>query len=72
MKRPFPADELDWVIATTFNHAIDFYARGEEDPCHQWAHKAMDLAEYLDDGGQMRTILQDKFMKLRFEGKDRR
>lgn len=63
--RSFPPAELEWLAATTFNHAVDFYARGEEDACHQWALGAMDLPTYVDDGG-LRGMLQDKFAKLRF------
>ncbi|KAH7320882.1 meiosis protein SPO22/ZIP4 like-domain-containing protein [Stachybotrys elegans] len=64
---PFPSAELEWLVATSFNHAIDFYARGEEDLCHRWAHRAMDLAIYLDDGGVLGNMLQERFAKLRFE-----
>ncbi|PNP45998.1 hypothetical protein THARTR1_10832 [Trichoderma harzianum] len=63
-----PSAELEWLVATSFNHAIDYYARGEEESCHRWALKAMHLAEYIDDGGLMRDTLQEKFAKLQFDG----
>ncbi|KAJ4857691.1 meiosis protein SPO22/ZIP4 like domain-containing protein [Trichoderma breve] len=63
-----PSAELEWLVATSFNHAIDYYARGEEEPCHRWALKAMHLAEYIDDGGLLRDTLQEKFAKLQFDG----
>ncbi|PKK50187.1 hypothetical protein CI102_7171 [Trichoderma harzianum] len=63
-----PSSELEWLVATSFNHAIDYYARGEEEPCHRWALKAMHLAEYIDDGGLLRDTLQEKFAKLQFDG----
>ncbi|KAL7906904.1 meiosis protein SPO22/ZIP4 like domain-containing protein [Trichoderma velutinum] len=63
-----PSAELEWLVATSFNHAIDYYARGEEEPCHRWALKAMHLAEYIDDGGLFRDTLQEKFAKLQFDG----
>ncbi|KAH7153095.1 meiosis protein SPO22/ZIP4 like-domain-containing protein [Dactylonectria macrodidyma] len=66
MQKPFPSDELDWVVATTFNHAIDILARGDEALCHQWALKALDMAEYMDDGGDMRNVLQERVLKLGF------
>lgn len=53
-------------MATSFNHAVDFYARSEEEKCHRWALKAMDLATFMEDGGQYRDLLQEKFSKLRF------
>ncbi|KAF7546657.1 hypothetical protein G7046_g9241 [Stylonectria norvegica] len=62
--KPFPAEELDWMVATTFNHAIDVFARGDEGLCHRWALKALDLAEYMDDGGDMRDGLQERVVKL--------
>jgi hypothetical protein len=67
MQRPFPRVELEWLVATVFNHAVDFYARGDEHQCHSWALKAMDLAEYVTDGGDLGNTLQDKFAKLRFD-----
>lgn len=65
--RPFPSEELEWLVATAFNHAVDYYARAEEQPCHRWALKAMALAEYADDGGALAALLRDRFAKLRFE-----
>jgi hypothetical protein len=51
----------------TFNHAIDLYARGEEEMCQKWALKAMELAAYMKDDGQMKLLLEAKFSKLRFQ-----
>lgn len=67
MSKPFPADELDWVVATTFNHAIDVYARGDGELCHRWAFKALKLAECMDDGGRMKEVLEERVVKLRFK-----
>ncbi|KAH7181876.1 meiosis protein SPO22/ZIP4 like-domain-containing protein [Fusarium sp. MPI-SDFR-AT-0072] len=64
MQKPFPAEDLDWIIATTFNHAIDILARGDEDLCQQWAMKALDLTEYMDDNGDMRDMLRERVVKL--------
>lgn len=73
MERPLPADEHEWLVATTFNHAVDLYARGEEEPCHVWALKAMELARCAgaDDNGQLATTLERKFAKLRFRSPPR-
>ena len=64
--RVLPAEELEWLAASSFNHAVDLYARSEEDTYHQWALVAIDLAAYIDDGGGLRDLLQDKFARLRF------
>lgn len=64
VERPFPADELDWVVTTTFNHAIDILARGDEALCQRWALKALDLAEQMNDNGYMREVLRERVVKL--------
>ncbi|KAL7943849.1 meiosis protein SPO22/ZIP4 like domain-containing protein [Trichoderma barbatum] len=64
--KQLPSAELEWLVATSFNHAIDYYARGEEEICHRWALKAMHLSEYIDDGGLLRDTLQEKLAKLQF------
>ncbi|KHN98328.1 Meiosis specific protein SPO22 [Metarhizium album ARSEF 1941] len=62
-----PRTDLEWIAATTFNHGIDYYACSEDIRCKFWAAKAMELAEYLDDGGVMAKTLRDRFGQLRFE-----
>ncbi|KAM0464297.1 hypothetical protein ACHAPV_002851 [Trichoderma viride] len=64
-----PSAEIEWLVATTFNHGIEYYVRGESDSCHRWALKAMDLANYVDDGGVMRNMLHDKFSQLQLDGR---
>ncbi|KAM5343083.1 hypothetical protein ACJ41O_014049 [Fusarium nematophilum] len=66
MQRPFPAEELDWIITTTFNHAIDVFSRGDKALCECWALKALELAEHMQDGGDMRDLLRERVVKLGF------
>ena len=56
------------MVASTFNHAIDFYAMGDEETCRTWALKAMDLAVYLEDDGALKDVLQANFAKLKIGG----
>ena len=65
--KTLPGTELEWLVARTFNHAIDYYARGEEENCHVWARKGMALAGAMSDGGVLRTMLEERFAKLRFD-----
>ncbi|OAA41311.1 Meiosis specific protein SPO22 [Metarhizium rileyi] len=58
--------DLEWIVATAFNHAIDFYARGQETACRVWAVKAIELAGHLDEGA-LAQFLRDRFAQLRFE-----
>ncbi|KAM0559355.1 hypothetical protein ACHAPJ_004379 [Fusarium lateritium] len=64
MQNPFPTEDLDWIIATTFNHAVDIFSRGDENLCQQWALKALDLAEYMNDEGDMKDMLRERVVKL--------
>ncbi|KAG9256302.1 meiosis protein SPO22/ZIP4 like-domain-containing protein [Emericellopsis atlantica] len=65
--KTLPETELEWLVARTFNHAIDYYARGEEENCHIWAMKGMALSGAMSDGGVLRAMLEERFAKLRFE-----
>ncbi|KAH7250591.1 meiosis protein SPO22/ZIP4 like-domain-containing protein [Fusarium solani] len=64
MQKPFPTDELDWIVVTTFNHALDIHSRGDGEMCQQWAHKALALAEYMSDRGDLKDILRERVAKL--------
>jgi hypothetical protein len=64
--RTLPETELEWIVARTFNHAIDYYARGKEETCHMWAMKGTDLAGVMSDGGVLKATLEERFAKLRF------
>ncbi|QPC76062.1 hypothetical protein HYE68_006814 [Fusarium pseudograminearum] len=64
VQTPFPADDLDYIVAATFNHAIDISGRGDEGLCQQWALKALELAEYMDDGGDMRDSLRERAAEI--------
>lgn len=64
---PLPQIELEWFVAATFNHAIDYYARSEEASCREWVLQAMKLAAYVDDQGTLGKTLRERFDQLRFE-----
>lgn len=66
VETPFPSDELDWIVATTFNHAVDILTRGDEGLSRTWAMKALGLAEYMNDGGDMRDMLRERVVKMGF------
>lgn len=66
---PLPRVEMEWLVASTFNQAVDFYSMAREDECGLWALKAIELAGWMDDGGELRGVLEGKFAKLKFEAK---
>lgn len=64
VQTPFPADDLDFILATTFNHAIDIFRGGNEELGQQWTMKALELAEYVNDGGDMRDTLRERAIEM--------
>ena len=60
----YPAEELEWLVTKTFNHAIDFYCSSQDTECRKWAEKALTLAALCSDGGTLHTLLQGKFQSL--------
>lgn len=69
MGKSFEPIEVEWLVATSFNHAIDHYSRHEEDTCHQWAMKALELARFIGDNGVLLNTIQQRLAKLQFRGK---
>jgi hypothetical protein len=57
----YPKEELEWLATTSFNHAVDYYTRENDDQCKIWAEKAMGLAQWAEDGGKLRDLLMQKY-----------
>ncbi|KAL2875833.1 sporulation-specific protein 22 [Colletotrichum sp. CLE4] len=66
-QHPFPAEELEWLVTTAFNQAVDMYNVRQDDECNTWADLAMNLAHYADDGGELEKRVQENRMKLKFD-----
>lgn len=62
----YPATELEWLATSAFNRAIDYYIGEDDDRCKMWAEKAMTVAQWLEDNGQLRDLLMGKFSALQF------
>ena len=58
---------MEWLVSTAFNHGIEHYARGEEKECVDWTLKAIELAVWMGDEGEMKGLLEGKLAKLRFK-----
>ena len=61
----YPHEELEWLATTTFNRAIDFYCASQDGDCVVWAGKAVEIAGLLNDGGVLRSLLEDKYKALK-------
>ena len=68
LKQPdrYPATELEWMATSSFNRAIDYYVGNNDAKCKAWAEKAMMVAQWLEDNGQLRDLLMGKFAALQF------
>lgn len=60
----YPATELEWMATSSFNRAIDYYVAENDEKCRLWAEKAMTVAQWLSDDGQLRDLLMGKFAAL--------
>ncbi|PSN68963.1 SPO22-domain-containing protein [Corynespora cassiicola Philippines] len=60
----YPPEEIEWLAAFGFNHAIDCYLGGTDEKCKLWAEKAINLAQWADDKHQLRDLLMGRFSEL--------
>jgi hypothetical protein len=60
----YPITELEWLSTTAFNHAVDYYIQENDTKCKEWAEKALALAGWAEDEGQLRGVLLDKYKGL--------
>ncbi|ORY11635.1 meiosis protein SPO22/ZIP4 like-domain-containing protein [Clohesyomyces aquaticus] len=62
----YPTVELEWLAATSFNHAVDHYLAHDDAKCRLWAEKALGLAQWSEDQNQLRDLLMEKYKGLTF------
>jgi hypothetical protein len=55
---------LEWLAASSFNHAIDLYSAGDDANARMWAEKALMLAEMVENDGSLALLLQEKYALL--------
>lgn len=55
------------MATLAFNRAVDYYVGDNDAKCKVWAEKAMMVAQWLEDGGQLRDLLMGKFSVLQFD-----
>ncbi|KAK3941777.1 meiosis protein SPO22/ZIP4 like-domain-containing protein [Diplogelasinospora grovesii] len=60
----WPEEELQWMVATAFNHAVDCHADYNIEKAQDWATKALDLAGCCEDGGVLARDLRGKILSL--------
>lgn len=63
----YPTEELEWLAATTYNKAVDFYCASQDADCRRWAEKAFNIAQLSPNGGLLHELLQSKFMSLSWD-----
>lgn len=70
MKTPaaWPTEEVEWIASTAYNHSIDLWCHDQAEECRWWAEKAISLAHYSNDGGQLEAMLQERYIKNKLGG----
>lgn len=66
----FPIEELQWLVVTSFNKAIDHWERDDKKSCDVWAERAMKLASHAGDGGALHATLEDRLTRLQTRNKE--
>ena len=64
---PYPDDELEYLSTTSFNKAVDHYCIGDDENCQQWANAALEVSGFINDGGALRGLLQERLVGLKFD-----
>ncbi|KAF2804066.1 SPO22-domain-containing protein [Mytilinidion resinicola] len=66
----FPSLELEWLVATAWNHTVDLYCMNDDKKCEVWADLAMALAGAAEDGGALQNTLVGNRSGLQWEKAD--
>ncbi|KAF2497692.1 SPO22-domain-containing protein [Lophium mytilinum] len=67
----FPSLELEWLVATAWNHTVDLYCMNEDEKCGTWADLAMELAGAAEDGGALQNTLIGNRSGMQWEKADK-
>lgn len=65
---PYPAAELEWMAATSFNHAVSCFCVKDDANCQFWAEKALMVAALVDDGAALAEEMRNKYSQLQWDG----
>lgn len=63
----WPSKDLEWIVSTAYNHAVDLWGRDQREDWLWWAQKAISIAHFCDDGGYLEEQLQRKCAKLQLD-----
>lgn len=47
--KSYPVDEIQWLAAKAFNHAVDIHGTGDVDRCHRMCEIALNIGNYAQD-----------------------
>ena len=65
----YPKTELEWLATSTYNRAVDYYIRENDEKAKMWAEKSFVVAQWIEDDGVLRDYLMEKFSTLQFDDK---
>ena len=64
--RTYPDEEVQWLVAKSWNHATALYQLEKDDLCQNWAAATLDLAHCSRDGGVLAAEIRSKYALFRF------
>lgn len=64
---PYPAQEIDYLATKAFNYAIDLYSKDQDEKCRDWAGKAILLAGFTGDEGNLERLLRERWAGLKWD-----
>lgn len=60
----YPAVELEWIAAKSFNYAIDLRSKGLETDFERWIQLALSLSKLSTGEGRQHDEMQEKYQRL--------
>lgn len=59
----YPVDEIQWLAARSFNHAVDIHATGNIDRCHRFCEIALNIGNYAQDE-DLKIQIQQNYQQI--------
>ncbi|KAL6711348.1 sporulation-specific protein 22 [Coniothyrium glycines] len=65
----YPKTDLEWLAISTFNQAVDFFLREDDESDAKtklWAEKSFVIAQWIEDDGKIRDLLMERYSGMHF------
>lgn len=59
----YPQDEIQWLAARSFNHAVDIHGTGNVDRCHRMCELALNIGNFAQDEN-LKLQIQENYQTI--------